>query len=283
MTQLIDLDIEAYSLPLEVYPAFQTRAQLLFLPALGVQAKLYRKLAETLAAQGISTVIMEQRGHGRSALRPSRRVDFGFREWLLEDIPAALAWMRGKHPTVPIYLGGHSLGGHLSLMASALGPDEVAGIVLLATATPWYRCYSGSRAWQIRFLIAAVTGSTRLLGYYPGDKVGFGGREACTLMRDWLVMAKHNRYSAAGIDQDLEALVQADARPVLSIYCEHDDFGPRTAIEGVTSRLTRRELRLWQLTSAELGVRADHVSWAKHPAPAAAAIVDWLDNREDAN
>lgn len=280
MAQTIDLDLENYSLPLEVHRAPEARAHLLFLPALGVQAKLYRQLAASLAGQGISTVLMEQRGHGRSKLRASRQQDWGFREWLVDDIPAALEWLRQQQPKLPVYLGGHSLGGHLSLMASALGPTPIAGIVLLATATPWHRCYPGFSGWQIRFLITAVTAATRLLGYYPGDRIGFGGREARTLMRDWLVMAKHNRYSAAGMDQDLEALVQVGTGPVLSIYCEHDHFGPLAAIEGVTHRLGRREVTLQQITSAELGTRADHVSWAKHPAPAVAAIVAWLDKRQ---
>jgi predicted alpha/beta hydrolase len=279
MTQLISLSADNYALPLEVSSAAQPRAQLLFLPALGVQAKLYRKFAETLSAQGISTVVMEQRGHGRSELRPSRQLDYGFKDWLLDDIPTALAWMEQQQPTLPVYLGGHSLGGHLGLMASALNPGKLAGIVLMTTATPWYRCYGGRAALQIRTLIAAVTGTTRLLGYYPGDKLGFGGREARSLMQDWLVMAKHNRYSAAGIDRDIEALVQADTCPVLSVYCDKDNFGPLPAIQGVTRRLTRREVEIQQITSAELGARADHVSWAKHPAPAAAAIVDWISKR----
>ncbi len=262
-------------MPLEVFAAEQPRAQLLFLPALGVQAKLYRQFAEAMSSQGINTVVMEQRGHGRSELRPSRQEDYGFKHCLVDDIPAALAWMAEQQPTLPLYLGGHSLGGHLALMYSALNPGVLAGIALMTTATPWYRCYSGKAALQIRFLIAAVTGTTRLLGYYPGDKVGFGGREARTLMQDWLVMAKHNRYSAAGIDRDIETLVQADTCPVLSVYCDKDNFGPLPAVEGVTRRLIRREVEIQQITSDELGARADHVSWARYPALAAAAIVDW--------
>ena len=106
MAQTIDLDLENYSLPLEVHRAPEARAHLLFLPALGVQAKLYRQLAASLAGQGISTLLMEQRGHGRSKLRASRQQDWGFREWLVDDIPAALELLRQQQPELPVYLGG---------------------------------------------------------------------------------------------------------------------------------------------------------------------------------
>ena len=73
--------------------------------------------------------------------------------------------------------------------------------------------------------------------------------------------------------------MQADTCPVLSVYCDKDNFGPLPAIQGVTRRLIQREVEIQQISSAKMGVRADHVSWAKHPAPAAAAIVDWTGKR----
>jgi len=271
---------DGYQLPLEVFSAQQPRAQILMLPALGIQARLYRKLAEQLAAAGFTTVLMEQRGHGRSGVRPSRQCDYGFKDWLLADIPAALSWMQQQHPELPQYLAGHSLGGHISLMARTLHP-EVVGIILLATATPWYQCYQGTMRLQVGFLSAAIPPLCTLLGYYPGDRVGFGGREARGLMADWLQMARHNRYSAAGIDSDIEAMVQADDCPVLAIYCDDDAFGPLAAIRGVTNRLGNRDIQWQEITSEALGIKADHVSWAKQPAIAVSAISMWIDQQNN--
>ena len=271
---------DGYQLPLELYSAQQPRAQILMLPALGIQAKLYRKFAEQLAAAGFTTLLMEQRGHGRSGVRPSRQCDYGFKDWLMADIPAALSWMQQRHPDLPQYLAGHSLGGHISLMARTLYPD-VVGIILLATATPWYQCYQGTMRLQVRFLGAVIPVLCKLLGYYPGDRVGFGGREARGLMADWLQMAWHNRYSAAGIDSDIEAMVQADDCPVLAIYCDDDAFGPLAAVRGVTNRLGNRDIQWQEITSDALGMKADHVSWAKRPAIAVSAISTWIDQQKN--
>jgi predicted alpha/beta hydrolase len=268
-----------YEVPLEYFVAAQPIAKLLILPALGIEARLYRKLGAMLAQSGITVATLEQRGHGRSSLRPSRSCDFGFKEWLLQDIPAALNWLLSRESELPVYVAGHSLGGHLGLMARALYPDQVAGMVLLTTATPWYRCFRGRQRLMLRVLINAVPPVTALLGHYPGNRIGFGGREARRLMADWLEMARHNRYEARGFDADLESMVQAGSGPVLSIYCDRDDLAPLTAIEGVTKRLPGYEIDWFEISSDALGVRADHVSWAKQPALAAAAISEWIGKR----
>lgn len=271
---------DGYSVPLEFFEAAEPRARLLMLPALGIQARLYRKLGSVLAEQGISVLALEQRGHGRSALRPSRSCDFGFREWLQADIPAALDWLHARQLHAPVFLAGHSLGGHLALMARSLYPERVAGVVLLTTATPYYGCFRGLARLQVRFLIASVPLLTAALGYYPGHRMGFGGREARRLMADWLVMARENRYSAMGMGEgDLERRVQADRCPVLSIHCDQDNLAPLSAIEGVLQRLNNHRIDRFEITSEALGVRADHASWARHPAIAARAIAGWIDNR----
>jgi predicted alpha/beta hydrolase len=79
--------------------------------------------------------------------------------------------------------------------------------------------------------------------------------------------------------QDLEQRVRSDGCPVLSIYCDWDEFAPLQAIEGVTGRLSNHRIDWFRITSEELGTRADHVSWAKQPGIAADAIAGWIRER----
>lgn len=96
-------------------------------------------------------------------------------------------------------------------------------------------------------------------------------------MADWLVMARENRYSARGMEPvDLERRVRSDDGPVLSIYCDRDGLAPLSAIEGVICRLQNHRLDRFEITSDALGTRADHLSWARHPAVAAQAIARWV-------
>lgn len=267
---------DGYQVPLEVFAAAEPRAMLLLLPALGVQARLYRKFASALADEGVTTMLLEQRGHGRSALQPSRDVDYGFKEWLEVDIPAALDHLQSLAPERKIFLAGHSLGGHLALMTRALYPKRSHGVILLATASPWHRGYRGGMRGLVILLTGLIPVLSGMLGYYPGTRLGFGGREARRLMADWLVMARHNRYSAAGMATDFEALLQADSCPVLSVYGDRDALAPLNAIENVTKRLPNHTVDWLQISSEQLGKQANHVAWAQQGEVAAQAVAEWL-------
>ena len=64
-------------------------ARLLWLPALGVAARHYLPLAQALAAKGVAVYLHEWRGNGSSSLRPSRALDWGYREVLEQDLPGS--------------------------------------------------------------------------------------------------------------------------------------------------------------------------------------------------
>ena len=119
-----------YAVPVRWFPAEQPRASIVFMPALGVAARFYLLLAENLHDAGFNVLLMELRGHGDSSLRASRQVDFGFREALDEDLPAAMDWVLGKAPGTPLYLMGHSLGGHYAAITAGRLPDRVDGVIV---------------------------------------------------------------------------------------------------------------------------------------------------------
>lgn len=100
-------------------------ATLLWLPALGVAARHYQGFAEALAARGIAVFVHEWRGNGSSSLRAGHAQDWGYRELLQYDLPAATAAVRTAFPDLPLHLGGHSLGGQLACCHAGLHPDEV--------------------------------------------------------------------------------------------------------------------------------------------------------------
>ena len=119
----------------------------------------------------------------------------------------------------------------------------------------------------MRCLTAVIPLLCKLLGYYPGDRVGFWGREARGLMADWWQM------------------VQQDDCPVLAIYCGRDNFGYLAGVQGVTKRLGNRNRNRnsqWQeITSEALGSKADHASWAKRPAIVVSAISAWIEQQKN--
>lgn len=267
---------DGIDVPLYWFAAKQPLANLLFMPALGMQARYYLPFAEAMAAAGFNTLLMEQRGHGHSPLRASRHVDFGIAEWLEYDIPTALAWLHQQAPGQPNILGGHSLGGHIAASYAGINPNNADALMLVACATPHARNFAPKTALQIRLMTSLIIpASARLLGYYPGDWIGFGGREARTLMHDWRDLALSNRYGARGLDVDIDAGVRAWSKPVLQVRFADDPFGPAAATDTVTERMTQAPVTKVVLDAATLGTRADHFRWARQPAAVAAAARTW--------
>lgn len=257
-------------------PGGPPAGRVLVLPALGVPARFYDRLAEQLAARGLEVAVLELRGTGESPLTPARHCDFGFRELLDEDIPAALRTLRAARDGLPLWMLGHSLGGHLAVITAGRMPDEIDGLMLVACGSPWRGAYAGATRRRLDAICALIPVCNALLGYYPGHRLGFGGRQPRTLMRDWRALARSDRYAAAGIREDLEAGLARFAGPVLSLRMADDDFAPQAATRAVTAKLPAASLTEAVLDGAALGTAADHFRWARQPDAVVTRIAEWM-------
>ncbi|MFT7624937.1 MAG: putative alpha/beta hydrolase, partial [Myxococcota bacterium] len=66
-------------------------------------------LGTTLAHAGFETLLLDFRGHGASAPLLGPDVDASYDDYILRDIPAAVAAARAAFPNLPLALMGHSL------------------------------------------------------------------------------------------------------------------------------------------------------------------------------
>ncbi|MFC3050806.1 alpha/beta hydrolase family protein [Kordiimonas pumila] len=266
-------------IPVTLYmPQNAPTAVVLFIPALGVKARFYDRTAMGLAEAGVAVVLMEQRGHGDSPYRASRTCDFGYQHYLEEDIPTIRAWVHERFIGTPFYMGGHSLGGHMASMAAGLQPAGIEGIFHIACVFPAYRYYEGKSGFLIRYLCAVIRPVTWLLGYYPGEKIGFGAREFRQLMLDWRHWAVGGDYNF-GPYPGLEAKMAAYKGRFLSIEVAGDTFASTAAFHKVRSVMAGTTLTAVQLTSVEQGEFTGHFMWAKKPDGAVQAVLRWLHNK----
>ena len=267
---VVAADGHAYQLIARI-PA-QPTASLLWLPALGVAARHYLPFAEALAARGVAVFLHEMRGNGSSSLRASRTVDWGYRQ-ILADIASSDAVMRQRHGTPVQMIGGHSIGGQLATCYLAVDPKAFAHLWLVASGTPYWHAFPA----PVRYLLPLVYQFTPWLadrrGALPGRKLGFGGEEACTLMRDWARVGLSGRYAASGLDIDLELAMSQVAVQAQAVVLDRDWFAPTRSTQALLDKLPRTQSILSTLNSAALGTGADHFSWMKHPAAVVHALL----------
>ena len=252
------------------------RAVLLFLPALGVAARHYLPFADALAQHGVACAIHEWRGHGTSGLRASRKVDWGYRELLEDDLPASVDALMARFPGVPRILGGHSLGGQLAAMTLALQRHAGDRLWLVASGAPFWRSFPITHAWFLPSAYRAMASLAALNGALPGRTIGFGGREARGVMRDWSRTGLTGVYAGRGIHADLEAALAGVDAAVDAVRLQDDWLVPQGSLTYLIGKLRPRSVREHVLSRDVLGAKADHFAWMRAPAAVAAALAAGL-------
>lgn len=108
---------------LEFGPA-ERPVDILFTHANGFNARAYASILAPLAAD-FHVLAIDQRGHGRSGLKPEME---GRTSWygLRDDLLALLEALDLRN----VVLGGHSMGGTASILASAEAPGRVKSLVM---------------------------------------------------------------------------------------------------------------------------------------------------------
>jgi predicted alpha/beta hydrolase len=255
------------------------RAVLLFACAMGVDASYYAPFAEALSAEGILLAMCDLRGHGTSSLRPRRGVDFGYRECVELDIPAAVDLAKERTDGLPLYVGGHSLGGQLMVLHVAAARPNISGMVLVACAIPYYRNWHGRSRVIIRTVATLFPAVGFVLGYVPGNRLGFGGTEARTLMRDWAHNAKTARYEPIGSEVDYEAALRTLEVDLFTANIDGDEMAPGNAVAFMFEKVpgargSRVEAKLSEQKPAA------HMRWARDPIEVVRAISTWIAERD---
>jgi len=251
---------------------------LLCLPAMGMAAEYYRPFAEALAlADAGVAVLLDLRGQGRSSVRARNGGEFGYREILELDLPEAIGCLRQAFPGRRLYLVGHSLGGQLGLFLAARMAAALDGLILVATGTAYYRDWPRGGRFKPWLVTAGIRAVARILPWYPGSRLGFGGDQPARLMRDWGRVTSRGEYRPEGSDFDYEQAARSLSLPILSVEVRSDPVAPTTATEALLARAPLASLTRLQVD----GVRRHrpwkrHFSWAREPAQVVAAIGGWL-------
>jgi predicted alpha/beta hydrolase len=237
----------------------------MILPAMGVPARFYARLASALASAGCHAVLHDLRGQGKSDRRAGRHVDWSYETLVLEDLPAVIAHVQRALPGAPIVFLGHSLGGHLALMYLGWTPDSpVLGVALVASGNPHGATFAPKQ--RLRLLLAGALASplARLVGHFPGNRLGFGGRQARRLIDQWALLAREGRFDVRGPGGlDAERAMRRVERPILAITIEGDDMAPPASTESLLGKVPRATVECWHYEPGAGSPEADHFRWAK--------------------
>ena len=267
---------DGYRLPLSVWhPTGEPRAVVLALHGFNDYRRSFEETGAFLAARGVAVYAYDQRGFGETV---------GAGGWfgharLSADVHLAARLIRVRHPGLPLYLLGESMGGAVALSALAQYPGTWAdGLVLLAPAVwgretmPWLQ---RAGLWLLAHTFPATTLSARGLNIRATDN-----NAALKKLREDPLVIKDTRVEALWGLTDLMdhalSIPPPAGLPTLILYGERDQIIPkRPTCRWLAARPVSPQHRLavyregWHMLTRDLQaatVLTDIAAWLRDPA-----------------
>jgi alpha-beta hydrolase superfamily lysophospholipase len=237
-------------------------------------------LARHLAGRGYLTLAVDLRGHGHSerpSLTGARRFGWSFDDYLIFDVPAAVAYAKRVAGAPAIHWIGHSMGGVLGYAHLARGGSaDLRSMTVVGSSLDYSGAASGFHAllplreWLHRVPAVPVDWLARLAAVLAGRvetpferfnvwpsnvdreiwrrlaRSGFHAVSSPVMGQLATALARGGLRSRDGAIGYLEGLAAATA-PVLALAGSRDAQCPPEAVRGTLEALasTRRELRVF--------------------------------------
>ena len=199
-----------------------------------------------LAARGVAAYAYDQRGFGED---PNRGLWPGVPA-LIDDLRDAVAAVRARHPGVPLYLLGASMGGAVAMLAMG-GPEppDVDGVILAAPAV-WGRAtmpfYQRWALWLGAHTVPWLKVSGRGLKITASDNRDM----LLALGRDPLVIKETRIDAIYGMVNLMDAALEAGAGfpgPALILYGAKDEIIPKVPMGRILGGLSQgKRLALYE-------------------------------------
>jgi alpha-beta hydrolase superfamily lysophospholipase len=223
-------------LALTVWPAKAPKAIILALHGFNDYGAAFEIPAKAFTNNGISIYAIDQRGFGETPHWSRWPGNQAF----LDDVFDTVAVIRARHPSLPLYLMGESMGGAVALAwVGRTGGDGLKGLILVAPAVwgwhsmnPLYK----SVLWLTARLAPSMTLTGNGLNIWPSDNIPM----LRAFSRDPRVIKETRAdtlYGLVGLmDEGYEAADMVKI-PTLILYGKNDQVVPKSPVLHVVHEL----------------------------------------------
>ncbi|RUL70924.1 alpha/beta hydrolase [Dyella choica] len=183
---------DGYVLGATRFPAAQPlRGRLVVAGATAVPQGFYRRFAQFASACGFETLTFDYRGIGQSKPSTLKGFQASFLDWARLDLAGAVYAMAAHD--VPLYLVGHSFGGH----AFGLLPNhhQVAGLYVFGISAGWHGWMPvGERLLVLLMWNLVFPPLVWWKGYCPWQILGMGEDIPLDVYRQWRRWCRYPHY-----------------------------------------------------------------------------------------
>jgi len=261
------------------HPAAPAGLSVLIGSATGAPRRYYRHFAHHLAARGCTVMSFDYRGIGESIdpMLPGRALRF--RDWGLQDMPAALERLYDIAPGHPIVAVGHSAGGQML----GLLPNNhrlAAAVTVGSQLGHWGYWPTRSWRWRMRAITAlSMPLTVRSFGRLPGIFMG-GVSLPAGIALEWARWCGHPHYYLDERGKP-HPTTFAQMRGPVRLYAVSDDhfYAPATAVAALQARFAPGTAEMVVRRPQDWGLRElGHFGFFRADMPREAwdEVIDWL-------
>jgi alpha-beta hydrolase superfamily lysophospholipase len=258
------------SLPLSIWPAANgaPQAVILALHGFGDYRMAWEEPAGLWSGADITTYAYDQRGFGGSPTRGR----WPGTDTLVEDARTVAALVRARHPGVPFYLAGESMGGAVVLVAADRG-TESDGLILSAAAVrsrDTFGPVATAGLWFFAHTIPWMPAGPTSIDYQPTDNP----RTIDKLRNDPMMLRQPRldmAYGLVDLMDDARASAARVQEPYLMMYGLGDRIVPQEPVKAAIEIMPPRPdsklafykngYHLLMRDKAGPAVTADVVAW----------------------
>ncbi len=223
-------------------PVPTARAVVVIAHGAGEHSGRYEHVAARLVNEGYAVYALDHRGHGRSAGKRAMidRVDNA-----VTDLDRLVVLGHERHPALPVFLLGHSMGGLISLSYAVRHQDRLTGLILSGPLAALDAASPAARA--TARLLSALTPGLGVIAVDP-TLVSRDPEVVRAYVDDPLV--HHGRLPARTVAElaatvdSLPTAVPAIAIPTLILYGTADALAPPAGSLMLRDRISAEDLTL---------------------------------------
>ncbi|ASK26647.1 alpha/beta hydrolase [Neisseria chenwenguii] len=122
-------------------PVGKPKAVLVISHGLASHSGVFGDMAKTMNDNGIAVYRFDHRGHGKSDGRDSIHIKSYFE--MVEDLRLVVEKAKRENPNTPVFVLGHSMGGHISALYGTKYPQGADGFILAAGVLRYHQMNFG--------------------------------------------------------------------------------------------------------------------------------------------
>lgn len=240
---------KGYSISANIFEAPESKNTLIISSATGVKQSYYKKFAEFLNEKGISVITFDYLGIGKSLKQPIQELNNNASDWGKTDLTSIIEFSEKAYPESKIILLGHSIGGQLIGLSKS---SSIAHkIILVAAQSGYWKFWEGYERyklwtyWNIFFPLLI-----KLYGYLPSKVISGMENLPKNVAKQWENWCLSTNYLFDHIkEQDL--FYKNITAPLTSISIENDNFAPRKAVDWLTEKYEKADIKRVHLVAKD--------------------------------